>query len=66
MTKEKRITVRISEEEVNMLDEIRGYYARLGVSSMSDSMVLRSAIHQLYLKASKEDKEVKSYKEIKE
>lgn len=64
MTKDKRLTVRLTEEEVTMLDEIKGYYARLGVSSMSDSMVLRSAIHQLYLKASKEDKEVKSYKEI--
>lgn len=65
MTKEKRISVRLTEEEVTMLEEIKGYYTRLGVSSMSDSMVVRSAIHQLYLKASKEDKEVKSFQEIK-
>lgn len=65
MTKEKRMTVRLTEQEVSMLEELKGYYARLGVSSMSDSMVLRSAIHNSYLKALREDKEMKDIREIR-
>ena len=62
---DKRVTIRLTEEEVGMLEELKGYYARLGVLAMSDSMLVRSAIHNSYLKALREDEEMKDYRKIK-
>ena len=65
MAMEKRVTIRINEEELKMLEELRGHWDRRGVNGLSDSMLIRSAIHQSYFKAVKEDTEMEDIRKIK-